>query len=699
MLRKIFVLCALMQLAACAQVDARRQARLSFDDPALVSVAWPRLETFKDESDWQSYLKTVAHLKEQRRAQFPNVAPHGLLASNEPECSEDEECLESESLDSISVTGSRVASAPASITNTQSVGVDEGDLVKRIGDYLIVLQDGRVFAIHSKQMRLTDRLDVYRPRDPQTPKRNRWEDDFEGADWYDEMLVYERFILITAYSYDEQATELSIIELDETTGRLTRKQVYLMPSFDYYSASNYAARLVGDQLILRTSRDLFVYSSDESEAADSWPKLRQVFPDDQQQSASELLRPSNVFKPVLRTLEPYLHQITTCDLSAMPEGGKPQCVAKAFVGPSATELYVSPAHIYLWNTAGDEHESSCEELGIDLDQRANANQVPLSAIYRMTLADDSVSVASARGWLPDQFFVDEYQSRLRALVAWSHGGCWEEGEHRQQWSFVSLDAKQFGVEWHHPQNTSFVATPGTPYGTPKARFVDEWLVYGSSYTDDEVAVSTQQTRIVTLHERRSDRAQELSIGHSAIRMERLGQDALVNGYAPNAKGLHVSVVGLKRQARVQDSLLLPNRFESEGRSHAFNYTFEGDDIVMGLPTIQRDIDAHQHYWYSDESDLSYLRFAKNRLTSLGVLAVTPKQESAEPSDYTCEVSCIDWYGNARPIFTPDGWFGLMGTELVELDHNSDTLQSLRRLDLLKPVANTAGAPSERELAK
>jgi hypothetical protein len=402
---------------------------------------------------------------------------------------------------------------------------------------------------------------------------------------------------------------------------------------------------------------------------------------------------------VLRTLEPYLHQITICDLSAMTEGGKPQCVAKAFVGPSATELYVSPAHIYLWNTAGDDYEVGCEEIGINLNRRAKAKQVPLSAIYRMTLADDSVSVASARGWLPDQFFVDEYQSRLRALVLWTPGGCWEEGEHRQQWSFVSLDAKQFRAEWRHPQNHSFVATPLTPYGAPKARFVDEWLVYGSSNTDEDVAMSKPQTRIVTLNERRSDRAQELTIGHSAIRIERLGQDALVNGYAPDAKGLHVSVVGLNRQARVIDSLLLPNRFESEGRNHAFNYTFEGDDIVMGLPTIQRDIDAHQRYWYSDESDLSYIRFAKKRLTPLGVLAVTPKKESAEPSDYECEVSCIDWYGNARPIFTPDGWFGLMGTELVELDRNSDTLQSLRRLDLLKPVANTAGAKSESELAK
>ena len=31
----------------------------------------------------------------------------------------------------------------------------------------------------------------------------------------------------------------------------------------------------------------------------------------------------------------------------------------------------------------------------------------------------------------------------------------------------------------------------------------------------------------------------------------------------------------------------------------------------------------------------------------------------------CEVSCIDWYGNSRPIFTDGRIFALTGTELIE----------------------------------
>ena len=31
----------------------------------------------------------------------------------------------------------------------------------------------------------------------------------------------------------------------------------------------------------------------------------------------------------------------------------------------------------------------------------------------------------------------------------------------------------------------------------------------------------------------------------------------------------------------------------------------------------------------------------------------------------CRASCVDWYGNARPIFVGDRVFALLGYELVE----------------------------------
>jgi hypothetical protein len=45
------------------------------------------------------------------------------------------------------------------------------------------------------------------------------------------------------------------------------------------------------------------------------------------------------------------------------------------------------------------------------------------------------------------------------------------------------------------------------------------------------------------------------------------------------------------------------------------------------------------------------------------------------------VSCIDWYGNSRPIFTGGRIFALLGTELVEGRIERGRIAELARLDL------------------
>jgi hypothetical protein len=48
------------------------------------------------------------------------------------------------------------------------------------------------------------------------------------------------------------------------------------------------------------------------------------------------------------------------------------------------------------------------------------------------------------------------------------------------------------------------------------------------------------------------------------------------------------------------------------------------------------------------------------------------------------VSCVDWYGNARPIFTGRRYLALLNSELVEGKLAGGTIQEVRRLDLLAP---------------
>ena len=81
------------------------------------------------------------------------------------------------------------------------------------------------------------------------------------------------------------------------------------------------------------------------------------------------------------------------------------------------------------------------------------------------------------------------------------------------------------------------------------------------------------------------------------------------------------------------------------------------------------------------SELSFISVAPNRLTPAGELGVTRREA---PGDYRCEVSCIDWYGNSRPIFTRGRIFALMGTDLVEGRMERGRIAELARVDLTGP---------------
>jgi hypothetical protein len=56
-------------------------------------------------------------------------------------------------------------------------------------------------------------------------------------------------------------------------------------------------------------------------------------------------------------------------------------------------------------------------------------------------------------------------------------------------------------------------------------------------------------------------------------------------------------------------------------------------------------------------------------------------------DDACQASCMDWYGNARPIFIGDRAYALLGYELVEGRIEANAIKTLRRINFA-PNAGT-----------
>ncbi len=46
----------------------------------------------------------------------------------------------------------------------------------------------------------------------------------------------------------------------------------------------------------------------------------------------------------------------------------------------------------------------------------------------------------------------------------------------------------------------------------------------------------------------------------------------------------------------------------------------------------------------------------------------------------CRASCVDWYGNARPLFIRNRVFALLGYEIVEGNLSRDRIQETRRIN-------------------
>jgi hypothetical protein len=155
---------------------------------------------------------------------------------------------------------------------------------------------------------------------------------------------------------------------------------------------------------------------------------------------------------------------------------------------------------------------------------------------------------------------------------------------------------------------------------------------------------------------------QFALDHFASRIEAMGRDAVVVG--SDETNVTFSTIDLSSGERplLGDRYVRAEAAEAETRSHAFFFRADtdGDSGVLGLPIARP---ARESYWHLFETSASmlFLRRADKRLASVGEL----DSQAERIVDDNCVASCVDWYGNARPIFIGDRVFALLGYELVE----------------------------------
>lgn len=532
-----------------------------------------------------------------------------------------------------------------SITNVQHAGVDEGDIVKLHGNHLVVLRRGRLFTVGLGSNSLTpvSSINAYAP------------DINPSGTWYDEMLISGDTIVVIGYSYQRGGTEIGLFRVSPE-GQLSYRATYHLRSNDYYSSRNYASRLIGSKLIFYTPLYLNLY---EKDLYKSFPALRKWHAGATDAEFQRIVAAPQVYRPVVDSPYLNLHTVTTCDL-AQPEMS---CQATAVLGPAGRVFYVSNNSVYVWMSPWGSRDRA----------------FPQSLLYQLPLSGDAPKALKVAGTPIDQFSFLEEGNNLNVLVTASGGGeaMWNSEFNQGNLALLRVPLSRFSSAVEPATVSEYKSLPKVEGYTLQNRFVGDYLLYGSGnswgYSKTSEGSPLYAYRFASYLP-----AFSVGLKHSVDRIEALGQDAVIVG--SDGKNLYFTPVDLGMTPVAAPSYVQGDATQGETRSHGFFYKPQTADTgLLGLP-IRGSARPGYSQLYSDSASILFLKNDKLNLNKIGALGA--QGETRDNMDQ-CAASCVDWYGNARPIFIRDRIFALLGYELVEGQLVDGQLKETRRINYLK----------------
>jgi len=531
-----------------------------------------------------------------------------------------------------------------SVTNTQHAGVDEGGIVKVHGNHLLVLRRGRLFtvAIGDGALKPISNINAFGPDiDPQ-------------GTWYDEMLVADNTVVVIGYSYQRGGTEVGLFEINNEGG-LSYRSTYHLRSNDYYSSRNYASRLIGSKLIFYAPQYLYPNGEDPF---DGFPAVRRWHKGATPGEFQRIVPATRVYRPEAQIPADYgmaLHTVTVCDLA----NGGFDCQATSVIGPGGRVFYVSPESVYVWATAW------WEQGGVDK-----------SLLFRMPLDGSGPSALRVSGSPVDQFsFLESDDKNLNVLVRSESKGdaMWSAEVAEGDVALMQIPIATFSDGNDAVPASSYRKLPRPDGYTFQNRFVSDYLIYGTGSGWGYPAKTASQSNLFLVNWK-SGNSHQMTLPHGVDRIEQMGADAVIVG--TDGTNLHFSSLRLGQWPEVVSRYTRKDASQGELRSHGFFYKPDSESSgMLGLPISVPGRAGYRHL-IEDSAAILFLRNDGLQFREVGELGSQP----AKATDDKCRASCIDWYGNARPLFLRSRVFALLGYEIVEGTLDNGSMKELRRIN-------------------
>jgi hypothetical protein len=349
---------------------------------------------------------------------------------------------------------------------------------------------------------------------------------------------------------------------------------------------------------------------------------------------STIVRGSRVYYPLQATDSPVLHTVVRCDLKRSPLS----CEASGVIGPWGRNFFVSQRAVYVW---------------IDGEDAS-------SVVYRLPLDGSEPGAVRAQGAPTDQFSFEETSDRVLQVLLRSEGrgeGMWGPEVSGGDVALLRLPLSRFTADAPEARTSEYTRLPRPERGSAfQNRFVGSHVLYGTGTTWGHHN-GDYDTRVF-VHPVRGGETTSVALGHGVDRIEVMGRDAVVIG--SDGAQLVFSAVAFEGTPHVAGRYSQAGATQGETRSHGFFFRpTSATGGMLGLPIMEAGNPGYAHLVQGSASVL-FLKVEDREFSQLGALAA----QDRNPSDH-CLVSCVDWYGNARPLFLRNRVFALLGYEIVE----------------------------------
>jgi hypothetical protein len=342
-------------------------------------------------------------------------------------------------------------------------------------------------------------------------------------------------------------------------------------------------------------------------------------------------------------------------------------------------FYVSSESVYVWvnDWVGHGKQMSAQSM-----------------VYRLPLDGSAPTALGVSGSPVDQFsFLESEDGHLNVLLRsdTAGDGMWGAEVAAGDMSLMRIPLASFSDGSETVPRSSYRRLPKAQGYTFQNRFVGDYLLYGTGsgwgYPQTAKHASLFALRWA------GGAVRELSLTHGVDRIEEMGPDAVVVG--TDGKDLHFSAVRLGDMPEVVDEYIRKGASQGELRSQGFFYKPDTRDSgTLGLPISTPARPGYRHL-FENSAAVLFLRNDSLHFQEVGELAAQPERAT----DDSCRASCMDWYGNARPLFVRGRVIALLGYELVEGTLDDGRMRESRRVSYAPRNLTASRAEQGEPLSK